>query len=547
MDRGVSPTHSSNSNDAPTLAHTEASGPPEIGQSDCPPLIPADVDEAGPLTAHGLFCAFLAKIHVVEMLPERSTVCTFDASLPIYEMISTLVAVSHRPLEAWLSDKASEAEARRKVEPVAASLASNVLAEICEFSEEKSELREENEDGNSPQRRSWTGPNDGWGCHPKIEGETMGWLQMPFTVQELAEFLAYSSSECEDGSMLDWDLSRWRKLKEESQGADAYGEEQILSRHGSLLTELPSPSSAKDREGSWPSTLSTLVQRAGGAPPRPMLRIDEPESTFLRAVELLLMHPELNALPVVSMIQRTVVAHLTLAACMAMLVQQFRGKSVEPLGELMLPDTPQDFVLWKDTREALIAGEELDGDCVVLHADNDSLRDLLDFFAQTNYTAAPVVTDGNVLVGVLGRRNLLQFLDLCMESCAIVKRDDPDQGQTSEVDQREPTPKDKAEAPQPEELYFDISLSLRQVIRTLEQHLPEDRPKYFGCGTTTKTLPLKNLLCEILLSDNHKVALIDMEGENAIIRRLIHVDEVMKFLIYGDSEVQHTLTLLEEM
>eukprot|EP00397_Hematodinium_sp_SG-2012_P028216 GEMP01029699.1.p1 GENE.GEMP01029699.1~~GEMP01029699.1.p1 ORF type:complete len:565 (+),score=121.50 GEMP01029699.1:22-1716(+) len=558
------------SNDVPTLANANASDlTPKIavdGQDECPSLVPscdavADASsskDAPPPTAHAQFCAFLSKIHVVDMLPERSTVCTFDASLPIYEMISTLVAVNHRPLEAWLSDNtSSDAETKLQVEAVAANLASNVLAEICEFFEDKSAthtpgggIKEEKSVGfdrgsggdektsEPPQQRPWSGPSDEWGCHLTVEGETMGWLQMPFTVQELAEFLAFSSSESEDGSMLDWDLSRWRKHKEQPTG-----EAHKRVRLGSFLTELPSPGPPSD-DGALQSPTGTLVQRTEGAPPRPMLRIDEPDSTFLRAVDLLLLHPELNALPVVSLSPRTVVAHLTLAECMALLVQHLRGKNVEVLGELTLPDTHQTFVQWKEKKDVIMMGETLKDECIVLHADNDTLLDLLDFFAHTIFTAAPVVTDGNIFVGVLGRRNLLQFLDLCMGSCVTAKRERELQEEMTHEKHE-----DREECREAlEEIVFDVSLPLRQVIQTLQNYSKEtgEESHFFGAGTTTESLPLKSLLCKIILSDNHKVAMIETVDEQVFLRRFIHVDEVMKLILYGDCAAQSRLALLED-
>lgn len=481
-------------------------------------------------TPHSEFRSFLAKVHVVDILPERSAVCTFDACLSIYEILSTLIAVCHRTRDAWVSDNpASEAGGSAlQAEAVATFLASNVLAEVCEFSENPTHVMpqesdpKEAEEATEPAHRSWVGPDDGWGC--QVEGEAMGWLQMPFTVQELSEFLLFSTAE--ESSVLDWDLSRWRRHKEETTGLQGRS-----LRHGSLFRELPTstPSAERDAAGVIMSPSSTLMQliQGGGAPPRPMLRIEEPESTFMTAVELLLAHPELDALPVVSMNQRTVVAHLTLSQCLALLVQHFRGPEIIPLAELMLSDAPQTFLQWHDVQgtrhsDAFASKSE----CICLDADKNTLFDLLDFFSKTNYTAVPVITEGNILVGVLGRRNLLQLLDLCMESSVRVK-------------QQEST----------EEIPFDVTWSLRQVIETLEKYIPP-QSRFFGAGMTTESLPMRIFLCEILLSDNHKVVLVEPQGENAILRRLIHVDEVMKLILYGDGEfpesLQSEVSLVEE-
>jgi len=509
-------------------------------ENECPRLISIGDAEQEEPTAHERFCDFLSNIHVVDMLPERSTVCTFDASLPIHEMVATILLVTHRPLEAWLSDKTpAQDEIRRRIEPVAAYLASNVLAEICEFSDEHRKERSDsktNDNAEKVQRRSWTGPNDGWGCHPntQVEGETMGWLQKPFTVQELAEFLVYS--ECEE-SALDWHLAAWRQLKEES-SCDAQQPQAV--RHGSLLTELPSPTHMSAGVG---EEHNVLVQRTEGAPPRPMMRIDEQDSTFLRAVELLLHHPELNALPIVSMTQRTVLAHLTLAECLAVLVQHLRGKTKD-LGEILLPDDEREFVQWKTIKDAVRAEESLEGVCVVLDAE-DALYDLLEFFALTHYSAVPVVSKGNVLVGVLGRRNLLQFMDLCMESCAAQCPNDESPPETDPTPRPEKVDDKNGVAP----IYFDTCLSLREVIQTLEEYSSEKKEKdekptgpakFFGTGTMTAMPTLKNILCHILLSDNHKIAFIDTD--RPILRRFLHVEEVIKLILYGNCEAKSQLT-----
>merc|ERR1719494_243233 len=169
---------------------TTQGGPPSSSTGCVPAPLETPASSVVP-TPHSEFRSFLAKIHVVDILPERSTVCTFDACLPIYEILSTLLAVCHRTREAWVSDNpASEAGGSAlHAEGVATFLSSNVLAEVCEFSEDASGSHvappesdhKETEEAAEPAHRSWVGPDDGWGC--QVEGEAMGWLQMPFTVQ----------------------------------------------------------------------------------------------------------------------------------------------------------------------------------------------------------------------------------------------------------------------------------------------------------------------------------------------------------------------------
>jgi len=535
-------------------------------------------------TLHGEFRTILQKVHVVDILPERSTVCTVDSGLPIYEILTSLLAICHRSREAWQSDNPTTENAANppiQAEPVATFLSSNILAEVCEFSPEDSqsaasptvsspaasghkrqrsdrpsgessagEAAEEDDDTGTGQHRNWTGIDDGWGqaqgsptvgvTEPEVasskedpydllfdkfrneaEGEAMGWLQMPFTVTELAEFLLHSLSG--DGSILDWDLSHWRRYKEESI-LKKNGIRGRSLRQGSLFTELPLSPQTSDQPNliPSPSTLMQLIQ-GGSVPPRPMLRIEDPESTFLRAVEILLAHPELSALPVVSMVQRTVVAHLTLSQCLALLLQHFRGEEIAPLAEITLSETPQHILRWQNEKQSEVLASK-DGvpkdSCICMDADKDTLRDLLEFFSKTNFTAVPIITENNFLIGVIGRRNLLQLLDISMESSYRVQSKQANPG---------------------EDIPFDVTWPLRQVIETLERYTPPNNNRFFGTGFTTEILPLSILLCEILLSDNHKVVVVEPHGEHAVLRQFIHVDEVMRTLLFGDGDLPESL------
>merc|ERR1719277_2790066 len=79
-----------------------------------------------------------------------------------------------------------------------------------------------------------------------------------------------------------------------------------------------------------------LVHRVPFAPPRPILCTDDPEASLLKAVELLLAYPELDALPVVSPVRCTVVAHLTLSYCLAYMLPRMRGADLAPLAGVLV-------------------------------------------------------------------------------------------------------------------------------------------------------------------------------------------------------------------
>merc|ERR1719326_1634710 len=79
-----------------------------------------------------------------------------------------------------------------------------------------------------------------------------------------------------------------------------------------------------------------LVHRVQQAPPRPILCTDDPEASVLKVVELLLASPELDAVPVVSPVRCTVVAHLTLSYCLAFMLGRLRGPELDALRSMQI-------------------------------------------------------------------------------------------------------------------------------------------------------------------------------------------------------------------
>lgn len=65
-----------------------------------------------------------------------------------------------------------------------------------------------------------------------------------------------------------------------------------------------------------------------------MLCVDDKEASVLRAIELLLAYPELNALPIVNPANYTVVAHVTLASLLAYIAIHTRDEALQPLAEI---------------------------------------------------------------------------------------------------------------------------------------------------------------------------------------------------------------------
>merc|ERR1719386_184192 len=140
-------------------------------------------------------------------------------------------------------------------------------------------------------------------------------MGMPLTVGELAEFLngvCARSQEAEDA--LDWSLAQWRRLK---MAADK-GCDENTGESASRITEEQTR-----------FTGTVLVHQVPSAPPRPILCTDDPDANLLKAVELLLAYPYLDAVPVVSQSRCTVVAHLTLSYCLSYMLQRLRGTAIK--------------------------------------------------------------------------------------------------------------------------------------------------------------------------------------------------------------------------
>merc|ERR1719188_1671897 len=154
-------------------------------------------------------------------------------------------------------------------------------------------------------------------------------MGMPMTVGELCDFLLHA---CEDrqaasgeADPLDWSLAQWRAHR--------------LNLRGDKGAEEPEELDSQPTCGQQIEELAlgrVLVHRVPFAPARPILCIDDPEASLMKAADLLLTYPELDALAIVSPIRGTVVAHLTLSYCLAYAVGTMRGETLAPLAELQV-------------------------------------------------------------------------------------------------------------------------------------------------------------------------------------------------------------------
>eukprot|EP00439_Symbiodinium_sp_Y106_P081180 s755_g20.t1 len=388
-------------------------------------------------------------IHVTDVLPERVRMLAVDVKLPLQSVLAAVLSEQHpapslRPKrsrggvlqeggnvggpgdmlrregrESLLEEAEEGAPLCTGV--VSAAFPTDVLAEVCEIDAAGPEDTSAPEEGDeaTPAVRRWTSPDDGWGTHlipSDLEKMPMG---MPVTVGELADFLSLACSpkaqESEE-EMLDWSLEQWRayrlKLRMEAQAQAAQTTEEKMSSSRLDLVDGPIG--------------PVLVHRVPCAPPRPILCADDADATLLKAVQLLLAYPQCDALPVVSPVRLTVMAHLTLSCCLAFLLGRLRGEELMPLASLKVGDgsgsAPPQRKFESSTYQPSAESKEEDQEGnaplpFMVLSQTQPLSELLCFFAKTHHSSVPIVEDEKgALVCNLSRRDLLSYLDLAMQS-----------------------------------------------------------------------------------------------------------------------------------
>mmetsp|Transcript_100848 Transcript_100848/g.217733 ORF Transcript_100848/g.217733 Transcript_100848/m.217733 type:complete len:600 (+) Transcript_100848:66-1865(+) len=455
---------------------------------------------------------------------------------------------------------------------VSPSLPSNVLAEVCEFdpcgaANEAAKVKDSKEeegadDKQSGVRRQWTSPDDGWGMHSSMTMQDLEKMPMgmPVTVGELADFLAHAcvtAPGAEGGStsvgskrwadpvggaaekdggksapaadMLDWSLTQWRayrlKLrnaedpkspKASKAGKDGDDEESTARL---FVEERP--------RGGGP----VLVHRVPSAPPRPILCTDDPEASLLKAVELLLAYPELDALPIVNPLRCTVVAHLTLSYCLAYTLGRMRGSELAPVANLAIGhEAPggvpaqRKFESSKgkgaaDTWATRTTPEARPPPWVL--SSTQPLRELLAFFASMPHSGVPIVEDGATggVLGLLSRRDLLHFLDLSMQSA---RRPSEEEG---------------------ERIDFDVAAPIEVMLEALKKFRGaglEEEASNGGVGASLifeKEITLKALALRVLLAENRKLLFVqEVDSKAPRLMRVLSVTDVWGLLIGSEQE-----------
>eukprot|EP00927_Polykrikos_kofoidii_P053379 TRINITY_DN4784_c0_g1_i1.p1 TRINITY_DN4784_c0_g1~~TRINITY_DN4784_c0_g1_i1.p1 ORF type:complete len:662 (+),score=134.66 TRINITY_DN4784_c0_g1_i1:189-2174(+) len=512
---------------------------------------------------------------------------------------------------------------------VPSGIPSNVLAEVCEFdnflrgSDENSAPTADDAGEKEPTVKRWTAADDGWGTNQPMQDLEKMPMGMPVTVGELADFLvnaceaaqevasgcgtgeadrwAHSRSVTSDfanstlaevdedevgdsGDMLDSTLGQWRARRAQILG----------STDGAKETEASGPPPASDPEDHEARLFveelpqgcigPVLVHRVPQAPPRPILCTDDPEASLLKAVQLLLAYPELDALPIVSPVRCTVVAHLTLSYCLAYMMSRLRGEELLPLAALSVSAKGgtggglQDQRFF-DAKSCPVVGA--DGSASGKAAPNSSgnwaerkvsvpeeptpspwvlgrsqpLRELLTFFTRTHHSGVPIVEDGNAggVLGLISRRDLLQYLDVAMQSAQRRAARAMTSGETIQEETESPFDDD-------EPVSVDLSGPVEGILNTLrhvrsnEEMLaraaaapgatpspsPEESGKQYMGATLVfeEEMPLKLMLIRLLNADNRKLLFVkDLGGGQAPqLLRIISVSDAWLLLIGKESK-----------
>mmetsp|Transcript_66167 Transcript_66167/g.123492 ORF Transcript_66167/g.123492 Transcript_66167/m.123492 type:complete len:573 (-) Transcript_66167:114-1832(-) len=543
----------------------------------------------------------LGGVHITDVLVERSRVLVVDAELPVHNVISTVLQEQHgrtrsrasstssgliTPMAGGMStfaeggmsrerdrsagggmvrggmcrdsalpdldddDAASESAPNVTLGVVSAALPSDLLAEVCDFELCKRKPTEPaaEEESVSSQRR-WTSPDDGWGVQAAASLQDLARMlpmSKPFTIGEMASFLLKAMASCdegEDGGLLSSSIARWRS---QAAGGEVRPTESASAPH--LVVE------EKSRVGG-----SAVLHVVDGAPQRPILSLDDPEATLLRAVELLLGYPEVSAIPVVSQPRCAVVAHVTLPVCLMALTTRLRGSAdVRPLIELPVRGKDEAGAC-QEQKKLQSASEPGDGKRWAEHLapapdgvlrplqvfdEQQPLSDLLAFFQDSTFSKAPVVNSNGGIIGVVSRRDLLCYLDLAMQ---YVRPESDDEAMA------------RARA---DPVTFKASLPLKEVCEALQRHPVEfdagstdgegaadKKPKWLGASVVQEAeLPLKAALLRILTAENCTLLFAESEGsENPQLTRMVTVSDLWRIIldVMPDAEAKD-LQVVEE-
>mmetsp|Transcript_334 Transcript_334/g.1152 ORF Transcript_334/g.1152 Transcript_334/m.1152 type:complete len:543 (-) Transcript_334:10-1638(-) len=475
----------------------------------------------------------LAKIHVTDIMQERSSVLAIDVQLSMSAIIRTVLAEQHirfrprptdsaKPVEgssplpgraadggAMQRRKSGGLQAAAELGNVSPGLPSDVLAEACELDPQP---RRTNSNSSSDLKEEFL-------CR-QLSGISVADhddipVDNPVTIGEVCAFLDEALQSLDPSStsgadkiassgegLFNCSLEHWRHVRRQ---------QQPMRRAGGSSSRLVLAN--RSRTGENP----VIVHEVDFSLPRPLVSMDDPDANILKVVELLLAYPELGALPVVSPSRRTVVAHLTLASCLASCLEVLKGAELQALSELLVVACPskegigqaqkvfsadvQQDTTPPDRRwvEKQTASENTSLEVL---CETQTLGDLLDFFQKTHHSRVPIVEEGGsgCTCGILARRDVLQLLDLALQDSSGVE---------SCVDLDVETP-----------VRFDPRLPLRDVVQILQQHqapLPADEQAmanenrgfrnmlYGATSIEAESLPLSKAVLNVLVAANRSL------------------------------------------
>jgi len=374
-------------------------------------------------------------------------------------------------------------------------------------------------------------------------------MGMPVTVGEVADFLCHACTPQASDQALDWSLEQWRAHRLKAVQAPENEGQEKTSSHLDLVD--------------GPSGASLLVHRVPFAPPRPILCADDPDATLLKAIQLLLAYPKCNALPVVSPVRLTVMAYLTLSACLAFILSRLRGEQLLPLVQLKVgsevqigtgSDSAEQQKFEHEKYVEPSGGAEGCKSPWIL-SQTQPIRELLHFFAKTHHSTVPIVEDAKgSLVYNLSRRDLLSYLDLAMQSARC-----------------------HSDAGDQERIVFDPSAPIEVVVKALKRYKVDDsRLRAVEVATSMlqeqslldglmaevprdpkgqtdmpgatisydKELTMKDLILCLLEADNRKVFLVQDAGDKMPkLRHIISAGDVWRMLIGNEKADEKTMEI----
>jgi CBS domain-containing protein len=229
----------------------------------------------------------------------------------------------------------------------------------------------------------------------------------------------------------------------------------------------------------------------------------------------------------------TVVAHLTLAFCLAHLLSRLRGSELLPLASLIVgvagETRRRQPSSWTAGQSWAQTPSQLPDDQAPFYVLRrcQPVRDLLSFFSTTSHSSVPIVSDDSIdrIVGLLSRRDLLRYLDLSLQSVRLSSTD----------------------APRQEPIQLDLEAPVGAMLDVLKKScLPTDPDsdafRFYGATVTSDPqVPMKSFLVRLLTAENRKVFFVDSAEQDRPpqLLKMVSLSDAWRWLL-GDEATQMT-------